>query len=294
MTSRHPATQGLGAIDSAGITYRELERVSGRPRGSEPLLAPDEPPPSQTVNVHGKSGIVITCDHASNAVPRRLGCLGLDAKSLQRHIGWDIGSAEVAVRLARQFDAPAVLSGYSRLVIDCNRPLGSETSIPEHSDGTPIPGNIGLSPGDALLRATDLFLPYHKAIETALERVRQAGATPVLIAVHSFTAKLNGGPARPWHFGVLWDEDARLAGPLIAALGKHDGIVVGDNEPYSARDHMDFSQGFHAASRAIPSALVEVRDDLISDPAGVATYTDILGDALENAFEQLRPAMGAR
>ena len=87
---------------------------------------------------------MLTCDHASHAVPESLGNLGLDSRDLERHIGWDIGAAEVTRRLAERFDAPAVLSGYSRLVIDCNRKLGSETSILEVSDGTVIPGNLGL------------------------------------------------------------------------------------------------------------------------------------------------------
>lgn len=266
----------------------DLGRISVRPGKLPPLLAPDEPPPFRIENPRGRSVVVITCDHASHLVPRRLDRLGLHARALRRHIGWDIGAAEIAVRLARRFDAPAVLSGYSRLVIDCNRPLGSETSIPECSDGTKIPGNVGLSPDQASLRAAELFVPYHRAIARTIRGVRQTGTTPVFVAVHSFTPRLNGGPLRPWHFGVLWDEDPRIAKPLIAALRSNDGVVVGDNEPYSARDHFDFSQEFHAASRGIPSALVEVREDLIRHEAGIDTYTELLGDALEFALEQLQ------
>ena len=270
----------------------DFERADGRPTGLAPLLGEDEPSPYRIENGTGRSRIVFTCDHASHAVPRCLGNLGIDATDLQRHIGWDIGAAEVTLRLARRFDAPAVLSGYSRLVIDCNRAPDSATSILELSDGTRIPGNIGLTPGEVSRRTSDLFVPYHGAIASELDRIRGTGATPVFLAVHSFTARMNGGPARPWHFGVLWDEDPRVAIPLIESLRKNDGVLVGDNQPYSGRDHFDFSQYFHASSKGIPSALVEIRENLIRDEEGIVTYADMLGDALESALAGLQRMNG--
>jgi predicted N-formylglutamate amidohydrolase len=99
------------------------------------LLGSDEPPPVELVNDGGRSSAVLVCDHASNRVPQQLGTLGLDAAQLADHIGWDPGAAEVARRLSTLLDAPLVLSGYSRLVIDCNRPLRSTGSIAEESDG---------------------------------------------------------------------------------------------------------------------------------------------------------------
>jgi predicted N-formylglutamate amidohydrolase len=99
------------------------------------LLGSDEPPPVELVNDGGRSSAVLVCDHASNRVPQQLGTLGLNAVQLADHIGWDPGAAEVARRLSTLLDAPLVLSGYSRLVIDCNRPLRSAGSIAEESDG---------------------------------------------------------------------------------------------------------------------------------------------------------------
>ena len=234
---------------------------------------------------------MLTCDHASHAVPESLGNLRLASRDLERHIGWDIGAAEVTRRLAERFDAPAVFSGYSRLVIDCNRKLGSETSILEVSDSTVIPGNLGLETAEAARRAEALFAPYHQAIASVLERIRRAGSTPIFAAIHSFTPRLNGC-ARPWHIGVLWDQDPRVARPLIEALRANPGLVVGDNEPYSARDHFDFSQEFHASSAGIPSALVEIRDDLIRDRAGIALHADMLGEALAGVVANLRSRPG--
>ncbi len=234
--------------------------------------------------------MVLTCDHASCAIPRCLRQLGLDAREIRRHIGWDIGAELVTLNLSQRFDAPAVLSSYSRLVIDCNRRIGSETSIPEVSDGTPIPGNLGISMAEADQRAEALFRPYHAAISQVLNGVRQSGRTPLYVAIHSFTIKLAQGGRRPWHFGVLWDRDPRIAVPLIRALRRSPGVLVGDNEPYSARDHFDFSQEFHASSKGLPSALVEIREDLIRNDAGVARYADLLGGALESALARFEPA----
>ncbi len=235
--------------------------------------------------------MVLTCDHASCRVPESLGTLGLSAVDIRRHIGWDIGAEQVTLRLAERFDAPAVLSGYSRLVIDCNRKIGSETSIPEMSDNTTIPGNLGIDAAEAERRAEALFRPYHSAISRVLDGIRQSGKTPVYVAVHSFTVQLEGGPERPWHFGVLWDQDPRVAVPLIRALRQFPGIQVGDNEPYSGRDHFDFSQEFHASSKGLPSALVEIREDLVRDESGVANYADMLGSALETALANLGVAV---
>ena len=269
----------------------EIETVERPPTRHAPLLAEHETPPCCIVNAAGRTPLVLTCDHASHAVPESLGNLGLDSRDLKRHIGWDIGAAEVTRRLAERFDAPAVFSGYSRLVIDCNRKPGSETSILEVSDGTAIPGNLGLDPAAAARRAEALFTPYHQAIASVLERIRRAGSAPIFAAIHSFTPKLNGF-ARPWHFGVLWDQDLRVARPLIEALRANPGLVVGDNEPYSGRDHVGFSQDFHTSSAGIPSVLVEIRDDLISHRDGIELHAALLGDALAGVVANLRSDPG--
>ena len=251
------------------------------------LLGDQDPPPYRVANPDGSAPMLLTCDHASNAIPESLGKLGIAQRDLDRHIGWDPGAREVTLRLAERFDAPAVLSGYSRLVIDCNRKPGSATSILTVSDRTPIPGNVGLTPYDVQSRVHDLFKPYHSTISRKLRAMRRNGGTPIFVAIHSFTPRL-GGFTRPWHFGVLWDEDPRVARPLIEALRSNPGVVVGDNQPYSARDHFDFSQEFHASSQGIPSALVEVRSDLIRDKSGVTRYAGLLGNAIESALARLQ------
>lgn len=243
------------------------------------LLCPDDPPPFQCVNPDGKGYALLLCDHASCAVPRALGSLGLDDATLMRHIGWDIGAAEVTRHLSRRFDAPAVLSGYSRLVIDCNRAPGEKQSIPEVSDGVRVPGNCGLPPGEAARRREALFDPYHRAVAEAVARFRDAGRVPAILCIHSCTPVMNGFE-RPWHIGVLHDQDRRIAGPLMAALAARGDVCVGDNQPYTGRGQAGKTMHTHAHDVGLPHVMVEIRQDLIDTHAGAAAWARILGDAL--------------
>src|ERR1700686_3393312 len=199
------------------------------------LLAAGEPAPVTVHNENGRSPFVIVADHAGNFVPRALGRLGIPEAELERHIAWDIGIAAIGRLLSDKLDATLVQQNYSRLVIDCNRMPGSETSIPEISELTPVPGNIGLSEGQKAARAREIFWPYHDRIESELERRRQSGWSVALIAMHSFTPIFKG-VVRPWHVGVLYNRDPSFAHILIALLNRERGLVIGDNEPYSVTD----------------------------------------------------------
>jgi predicted N-formylglutamate amidohydrolase len=234
-----------------------------------PLLGSDEPSPVELVNAGGRSSAVLVCDHASNRVPRQLGSLGLDAIQLSDHIGWDPGAADVARRLSTLLDAPLVLSGYSRLVIDCNRPLRSAESIAEQSGGVPVPGNHGLSPLERESRINALFRPYHDAIDRLLDgRTRRPS---LLLSIHSFTPVLNGRP-RPWHIGVSHWRDRRLAALMLGAVAHSGEFTVGDNEPYPIDDDVDYTIPVHGEARGLPSVMIEIRQDGIQTAAGAAAW----------------------
>jgi predicted N-formylglutamate amidohydrolase len=243
------------------------------------ILGADDPPPVERARDEGAAAVLLTCDHASNAVPRSLAGLGLGAAELGRHIGWDIGAANVTRRLAALLDAPAILAGYSRLVIDCNRDPGDRSSIPETSDNVPIPGNLGLDEEARAARRREIFAPYHAASETWTADRLARGTVPALVSVHSFTPVM-GGTARPWHVGILWDSDPRIPQPLLAALKADRTLVVGDNEPYSAREPQGYTVRHHAALRGLPHVAIELRQDLIADDAGARRWADILAAAL--------------
>ena len=250
------------------------------------MLKDSEPPPFTVENADGASPIVLACDHASNLVPRALRGLGLVERELHRHIAWDQGAAEVARGLSRRLDAAAVLAGYSRLVIDCNRSPEHETSIAEVSDGTAVPGNVGISGEARAARKRALFDPYHEALAGVLDGVRARGRTPVLIAVHSFTPVMAGEP-RPWQISVLWGYDPRVPVPLLATLRRRGDLVVGDNEPYSGRNRHGHTIKVHGSRTGTPHALIEIRADEVADSNGAARYVDILGGALESVLAQL-------
>ncbi|MGE4061825.1 MAG: N-formylglutamate amidohydrolase [Rhodospirillaceae bacterium] len=234
----------------------------------------------ELVNPHAVADLVITGDHAGNIVPPEFEDLGLPRSELTRHIGWDIGVAGVARRLAKRMNAPAVLTRVSRLVIDPNRPLGDPDSIPLVSDGTPIPGNQNLSASERTARAAAYFHPYHQAIDGQIERLRRAGRTPAVLCMHSFTPQLNHkGTPRPWHVGVMFSFDRTLADHLIDALSRIADTVVGVNEPYSGLTH-GYAQKRHGLSQGLPHAQLEIRQDLIAEEAGQERWAGIVADAV--------------
>ena len=212
-------------------------------------------------------------------MPRALDRLGLEDRALGRHIAWDFGAADMARILAHRFDAPLVLAGYSRLVVDCNRDVDDPTFIVEVSEDTVIPGNRGLAQADVDARVAACYAPYHSAVRELLAGFAARDVSPSVISVHSFTPVFKGHE-RPWHVGILWQRDPRLAVPLMDGLGAHDHIVVGDNKPYSARDEYGYSIEAHGASRGLPQVLIEVRQDLLESYEGIEDWARVLADAL--------------
>jgi len=248
-------------------------------------LAPGERAPVEVANLHAASPLLVLCDHASNALPAQLGDLGLAPSLLRRHIAWDAGAADVAAQLAVRFDATLIKGGYSRLVIDLNRHPGDPGSVPEVSDGYPIPGNRGLGAARIERRRELFFWPYHDAVDAALGRIRARGQVPLLIAVHSFTpAPQSCDRPRPWHVGVLWEGDARVSLPLLERLHAEPDLCVGDNQPYHPRHPAGFTVDVHALSRGYPHVLLEIRKDQINTPAGALRWAQRLGDILASVL----------
>ena len=243
----------------------------------------DEPAAFEILNADGRGNAVLVCDHASNRMPRRLGTLGLDAASLISHIAWDPGAVEVARHLSDLLDAPLVLSGYSRLVIDCNRPIDHPESIPAQVDGVAISGNRQLTPEDRTRRVESLFKPYHAAIRDVLNL--RAERASLLLSIHSFTPVFNG-QSRPWTIGLAYGRDRRLASLLLDALNRDAGLVVGDNQPYSIEDSIDYTIPIHGAARGLPHILIEIRQDMITTGAHASEWASRLAET----FRQVEPA----
>ncbi len=258
---------------------------------SSPIITPDtfleadEPAPFQCLNPSSESNIVLICDHASNRVPNVLDDLGLDHQARQRHIAWDMGAAHVTRYLAGRLGASAVLANYSRLVMDLNRLPDTDDAFPAVSDFTVVPANQNLSEKDRAVRKAALFDPYHGAIEAQLDAVRARGVSPALVAIHSYTKDLlAGGPDRPWHIGVLYDKDERIARGLIAALNRVEEVTVGDNMPYSGSHLHDYSIDHHGEAANIACCGIELRQDLLATATSLSHWAHILGEALHEAL----------
>ena len=206
----------------------------------------------------------ILCDHASNDVPEFVGggSLGVAPGDMARHIAYDPGAEGVSRALAAQFDGPAVLSRFSRLVIDPNRGEDDPTLIMQLYDGTIIPGNRALSALDADERLRRCYRPYHEAAA----RMAAGRAAPLILSIHSFTPRLRGRPPRPWQIGVLYSTDTRLAHPLLARLAAEPDLSVGDNQPYTGHLPGD-TLARHAIGPGRPNVLIELRNDLIETEA---------------------------
>jgi predicted N-formylglutamate amidohydrolase len=227
------------------------------------------------------SGALIICDHASNAIPPGYDTLGLPREALDRHIAYDIGAAEVTRALAAQLGAPAVLSTYSRLVIDPNRGLDDPTLVMRYSDGAIVPGNAYIDAAEIASRSAGFWAPYRQEVAAMVDAMMATGEPPALISIHSFTPVLRS-LARPWKIGVLWDRDERIPKPLIEALLAEPDLradEVGDNEPYDgalAGDTIDEI----ATSRGLANALIEIRQDLIADRNNAVTWAERIGRLL--------------
>ena len=246
------------------------------------LLAADEPPPFAIDNAAGTSPFFFTCDHAGRRIPRALGDLGVTAEERERHIAWDIGAAGVMAHLAARLDAFAIAQTYSRLVVDCNRPLESPTLIPLRSERTDIPGNADLSAAQRQQRLDEIFAPYHARIAAELDARRAAGRPTILVTVHSFTP-VYLGVARPWHCGMLYHRDARLAHALLRLIRAEGEWVVGDNEPYSVSDTSDYAIPVYGEGRGLAHVELEIRQDLIADAAGQVQWAERVAVWLQKA-----------
>jgi len=237
--------------------------------------------PVRTVNAIGRGPFVLACDHASNRIPAAYGDLGLPASERVRHIAWDPGALGVSLRLSELLDAPLVHPTVSRLVVDCNRFTDSDTLMPEISETTTVPGNIGISAAERASRIALYHAPYHAAIDRLLEQRAAAHLPTILVCMHSFTPVFKG-VARPWPVGVLAPVDEALSRALFDALrAELPDMNIGWNQPYAGGSGVSYTVDHHGAH--LPATMIEIRHDEILEPAGVAQWAGRLARCLEAA-----------
>lgn len=240
----------------------------------------------EILNENGESPIILTCEHASNYIPREYRRLGLDEFELRRHIAWDIGAADVTRSLANRLDAIAFLGAYSRLLIDLNRPLDVDASIPTRSEDTDIPGNVGIDEIERRRRVQRIFVPFHDRIDAHLDQREREGRISIIVAIHSFTATYRD-KERPWHIGILYGKAKVFGEIIVSRLSSDRQIQVGSNVPYGVSSEEDYGLLVHGDYRRLPAVIVEIRNDQVSGTAGVAEYVRRLEAALTSACSSL-------
>ncbi len=262
-----------------------METITSAKDETYKLLYPDEPAAFVVERPESTSPYLFVCDHAGNRIPRRLGTLGVQDDDLVRHIAWDVGARGLAEEFARRFDATLVKQVYSRLVIDCNRPLDAETSIVKVSEGTVVPGNQNLSQEEVEARQREIFHPYHNTIAAIIDKRLATKQPTILLAIHSFTPVYHG-KSRPWHIGLLYNRDARLAELFLKLLAEDETLCVGDNQPYSVDDFTDYTLPVHGERHGIPYLLFELRHDMIETEENQYRWAHRLAYTLERALNE--------
>ena len=251
---------------------------------SQSLLSADELPPYEILNAGGDPRIILTCEHAGDAVPRRLGLLGLGADDYKCHYAVDIGARDVTRYLSGLLNAPAVIGNYSRLVVDLNRDADHPTTFAPTGEGKPVPGNINITAEDKAQRLHEIYEPYHNALSGILDRVIEAQTIPAVISVHSFTPTFFAFH-RPWEIAFLHADDHRLSRALIAYFSGR-GYNVGDNQPYDHKIVRGGSVNRHGGARRLPHTMVEFRNDMISNDKDAFQWANFFADGLQEVLAE--------
>ena len=246
------------------------------------LLGKADPAPTDVINDDCASDIVLLCEHAGRAIPQSLGTLGISVDMLNSHRGWDIGAEEVARALSERLQAPLVVQRYSRLVVDCNRPPGGDGSIPSSIDNVEIPGNLSLSQSQKAERFDEILEPMNRALTSLFQSRRRA-----TFSIHSFTPELDG-EIRPWHAGFLTRKSITTCNSLMHSINhRHPDLMLALNKPYDICDETDWFIPRFAEPLELPHALIEIRNDQIDHPQGVAFWADTLAEAILELMEAM-------
>lgn len=250
--------------------------TAATPRHDADLVAP-----VRTVNALGRGPFAIVCDHASNRIPPAYGDLGLPPSERVRHIAWDPGALAVSMRLSHLLDAPLVHATTSRLIVDCNRFTDSDSLMPEVSEYTEIPGNKGIGGNERAERIARYWVPFHDAVDRVLDARKAAGLETILVCMHSFTPVFKGF-ARPWPIGILPAPDEAYSKALFEALKAEDpDMKVGWHEPYAGAAGYSYTVEHHG--QGLEATMIEIRNNEILEPTGVAFWADRLARCLNVA-----------
>ena len=248
------------------------------------MLTADDPQPVLFHRSAGPAGVLLTCEHGGRLIPRVLGDLGIASADMDRHIAWDIGALDLSQAILERVSGRLVSQRFSRLVIDCNRGPASPDLIPDISDETHVPGNRDLSATDVQARTAAIHTPFHARVAAEIAGDRPA----LLVSVHSFTPVM-GTDRRAMHAGFLANRMPAAAHRFMASIGRAaPDLVLSLNQPYTVDDISDYTVPVHGEGNGLPHVLVEVRNDQLQDPAGIARWADLLTLAIRDMEDEAR------
>ena len=237
-------------------------------------------------NPQAAGRVVLVCEHASNHIPPRWGDLGLTEAQRKAHIAWDIGALGLARGLSERLDAVLVHATVSRLVYDCNRAPHMAGAMPERSEIHDIPGNADITPAERAARTAAVYAPFHSGLNALLMDRLARGLAPVVMTIHSFTPVYFGTP-RTVEFGVIDDADQTLPQAILHEAKVRTSLRAAMNEPYSAKDDVTHTLRVHATPYGLPSAMLEIRNDLIATPDAETEMADTLAPVIHAAVAAL-------
>ncbi len=241
----------------------------------------------EIINPSGTGGYLLVCEHASNHIPAEYDNLGLDETALHSHIAFDPGARAVALALAGRLDAPLIAQCASRLLHDCNRPAASEDATLAMSDRIAVPGNQHLTLEQRRQRSERFYHPFHAAVEGQLDAMISSGIDPVIVTIHSFN-RLYLGNSRSVEFGILHDQDQRLADEMLTLAHAWPGIDTRRNDPYGPEDGVAHSLHVHGEARDLLHVMLEIRNDLIATADDQVAWADRIAELLQQAVTRLR------
>lgn len=209
---------------------------------------------SEIFGAPSPGGILFSCEHASNRVPRPWRLRPADRALLATHWGYDLGARTLTHELVRLSRGGGVLSRFSRLLVDPNRAPDDPTAIlRECDDGAP-----------SFNRAPDVahrIARFHRPFHDTFDRVMRTRRPRFLCSVHTFTPVFRARP-RAMEAGVLFDQHDDLAEALLRAL-REEGVRAEANEPYSGKAGLIYSANRHGTNHGVPYLEIEVRQDLV-------------------------------
>lgn len=204
--------------------------------------------------------VFLTCEHASERLPDGHSWSPNDGRLVGTHWAFDLGARDLVFDLATAMGAPAVLSRFTRLLVDPNRPEDSDTLFRAEAEGAAVDLNRDIGGAERMRRIERFYRPYHDAIDRRLA----THAAPVLFSIHSFTPVYEG-TIRPMEVGVLFDTQDELAEQAAAAI-RAAGFVTALNEPYSGKAGLIHAAEHHAGRHGRKALELEVRQDLAVRP----------------------------